>query len=204
MFGDAASWVLSLGYFCSLGAIRYLLGEYFKENLLLMSTGDVSTGNLNNITDSTLTSHMNNSNPVDSNSTRPDLDNSSTVNASADSARLTLENRIAKIDRDLGYLHQQLEQSKADFEDIQNSKELYFNNGWVEEWTRQRVVTESALKDTKTNYDSAVKARSSLQKDLDMGNYTTTTASSSKRSHSEFSLDNGDSSRYSKTNQRYN
>lgn len=169
-----------------------------------MSTENISTGNLNNIANSTLTSRMNNSNPVDSNSTRPDLDSSSTVNASADSARLMLENKIAKIDSDLSYLQEQLEAAKADFEDVQNSKEEFCKNGWVAAWTREKEVTESAFKETKTNYDSAVKVRSSLQRKLDMGDYTTTTASSNKRALNEFSLDNEDSSRYSKTNQRYN
>lgn len=220
VFTDLDNWIASLSYFCSLGAIRFVINECLKENTFLMSYCDGPIAVSNNTAGSSslpvgsygagYNSSMqapNNSGIVNTSAgpssiagtadhSTTGIGSSSAGDASITNDRSKLEQKISKVQDKVQYFGEQLEGAKQDYNEVISKQSEYVTLGKAEEWQRKYIEAVSALKDSETNLSSEIRMHSILQKKLVNGDYSMSgTSSTTKRRLSDCSMANDHSSR---------
>jgi hypothetical protein len=192
----------SLSYFCSLGGIRFVINEWFKENTLLIYYCGGTVPNPTNKSGS-LPVRIN---PVGYNSpmqapNEQGIGSSRTGGSSGalGDDRLLLQQRIIKIEDKVRYFREQLEGAKQDLDEILSKKPVYIQSGNAQEWYREYTGAVSALNDCNTNLSSEMRMYNILQTKLEKGEYSMSAASATtKRSFTDSSMYNEDSSTHTK------
>ena len=223
VFSNLDNWRVSLSYFCSLGATRFIISEFIKQNFFLMSTGDSSipgnTGtSITNITSSiAVTSTRGPNNPgIGSSSAGPSsipgsvnqnttgLGNSSTDNGSIIEDRLRLQQRMAKVEDKIHYFHNQSQAANQDLYDVLSKKSEYISSGRALQWDIEYREALSGVKDCETNLVSEQRMHKTLTTKLENGDYSmSSTSTTTKRGFSDSSMTNDDSSTATNTKRRF-
>lgn len=198
VFTHLDNWSASLSYFCSLGAIRFLINEWLKENTFLLSYG----GNRMEISNNTAGSC---SLPVGSkaaeyNSSMQAPNNSAIASSSAGDPPITderskLESRIAKIEKRLPYFHEQVEGCKEQLMEITAMRAEYRHQGLAEQWQKMYDDANTALEGSYKNLHWDLKMQGILRANLANGNYAIPDTSATKRVLTDSSMGNDASSR---------
>jgi len=202
VFTDLDNWIASLSYFCSLGAIRFVINECLKENTFLMSYCGGPMGVSNNTAGSGSLPVGSNAAGYNSSMQAPNssdignysagsssipgtavpgstadhsttgLGSSSGGDASITNDRSKLEHRISKVQDKVQYFGEQLEGAKQDYNEVISKQSEYVTHGKAEEWQREYIEAVSAVKDSETNLSSEIRMHNVLQKKLVNGDYS--------------------------------
>lgn len=91
---------------------------------------------------------------------------------------LRLQDRISGIEEKIKYHQEQLLGADRDFKEVLTRKAYHEQNGTMDEWQRQYLIVESALKDSNTNLNSEKRMLNILKAKLESGDYAMTSTSS--------------------------
>jgi hypothetical protein len=200
VFTNLDNWIVSLSYFCSLGGIRFLIGEFVKENFFLTSTGDNYITGLTNMTNSTAVTSSrghdpwigsssgatpgqndpgigNNDPGIGSSSGATPGNNTTGIGNTITGAdlttqhRLELEKKIVKVQADIVYFNEQHEEAKWLYWDLMSKRSQYENSGRGEQWLREHAKAKSALDQTETNLTTELKVDGILRTKWANGDY---------------------------------
>lgn len=201
------NWAASLGYFCSLGGVRYLIREYLKENTFLMYNGAGSTPVGSNTAGYNSSMQAPNNSGIGSSSAGPSsipgtADNSTTGvgsssagDASNTNAHSALLNNISKRADNVAYYREQLQGCNDQLQDLYARQSMDEVNGLRNEWNAEYVEAMSALKDTQSNLHNELRMEGILKRRLESGNYSVSvTPTSTKRTFNDSSMANDASS----------
>jgi len=198
VFTNLDNWIVSLSYFCSLGGIRFVINEYLKENIFLMSYcgGPMPVSNNTAVSGSLPVGN----NAAGYNSSMQAPNNSGTGSSSADdvSSRrefLKLQESLRKVERKIEYFEEQLEGANQDLKEAESKRHDYVDRAQAEERYKNCLEAHDAAKDCYTNLVSENRMYEILKKKLENGDYSTSGNSSiTKRRFSDCSMANDDSS----------
>jgi hypothetical protein len=201
VFANLDNWRVSLSYFCSLGAIRFVVGEFVNQQFFFMyssipgSTGPsvtnitspvASSRGLDNpvITSSSMNTNSNNG-TTDQNTTG--IGSSAIGDASTTQDRQRMEELLAKKEKRFQEFIEQYLQAEEDFNEVNAEKPDPSN---FKDWERRRLIAKSAYDDTATNAAAEQRMCRILKAKLENGNYSAdNTSVLGKRNTNSFSSD---------------
>ena len=91
---------------------------------------------------------------------------------------LRLHDKISGIEEKIKYHQEQLLGADRDFKEVLTRKAYHEQNGTMDEWRREYLIVESALKDSNTNLNSEKRMLNILKAKLESGDYAMTSTSS--------------------------
>ena len=217
-FNTLNNWQISLSYFCSLGAMRFVINEWLKSTFVVpYSTATIGIYNNSAATVSSPvgtnaagynSSMQNPNNPSTQGSNNPSMEDSN--NPSIGSSSTTnnpseLEREILKKESKMNYFTEQLVGINQELDYMKSLEHRYKIQGREKEWNDELALINTSLDETKDNLKWETRRRNMLQRNLENGNYNlsyTSTATSTKRSFNDVSMGNDNSSSASNTKRR--
>jgi hypothetical protein len=197
VFTNLDNLIASLSYFCSLGAIRFVINESLKEYTFQMSYCGDPMAVCNNRAGSGSLPVGSNAAGYNSSMQAPNnsgIGSSSAGDASITNDRWKLEQRLLKVQNRLEYFEEQVEGANYDVDQVNRDKHKYLATGQAELWNSKHSEAMYVKKDCDTNLASEVRMKEILERKLENGDYSMSgTPAVTKRIFSD-SLADGDTS----------